>query len=96
MIDIQAGDVVKCVDTRPNPPGNAPIKSLGRGRIYRVSRVAIDTFDGTPILMLAGVVSDTVTGGYAHWRFRKITKASDDFCERLKSIHPTEKRKVEV
>lgn len=91
MIDIQAGDVVVCVDAGPDYPENAgcylPIKVRN---LYRVRRlwVATNTRRKGPVVELVGIPCGTVSGGYGTWRFRKVRKATDAFTTQIKAIRP--------
>lgn len=94
MTDIQAGDVVVCVDDGPDPtvPLGRPCILIKARNHYRVERVWVSTHYQTAIkyvvLKLAGVPSETVSGGYGVWRFRKVKPATEEFTARIKAIRP--------
>jgi hypothetical protein len=96
MIDIQAGDVVVCVDDGGDPlvPRSAPCRFIKKGAHYRVEDAWVyhERHLRLPVLKLSGVMSETVSGGYGIWRFQKLDKATDDFTARIKAIRPIKQR----
>ncbi len=93
MIDIQAGDVVVCVDASPRvylaPDQIETLRQLREGGSYRVTAL-VETLHGIG-LCLAGVRVPVGPRGREAWnpnRFRKVQKADDKFVEQMRAIRP--------
>jgi hypothetical protein len=86
MSDIQAGDVVICVDARPGPIPNS--LDLRHGCLYRVRRTSRG-HSGKRILFLCEQRADDFTGFYPA-RFRKLNDEPDnaELIERIRKCRP--------
>lgn len=84
MIDIQAGDVVVCVDDDWIEPIPADPK---RGDVLRVTDV--DDDEKGLFFAFAGKPQDTA---WAAHRFRKVRPATDRFTTQIKAIRPIKQR----
>jgi hypothetical protein len=94
MIDIQAGDVVVCVDAGPHRSGGGPCRFIKRSNLYRVDRLWFFDDYAYPswVVTLVGVPTDTSSGGYGLWRFRKVKPATEEFTARIKAVRPIKQR----
>lgn len=84
MIDIQAGDVVVCVDddwTTPQP------HSPKRGEVFRVSAVYWGGFTDCDDIG-ASLSLEGKPGAWDADSFQKIDKATDEFTSQIKAIRP--------
>lgn len=95
MIDIQAGDIVVCVDNGRNRFGYTP-SVLRLGAVYRVTRVMVSPPSlvdaGAVGLSLAGIANPPRKLGYNASRFRKVTKADEGFSTWMHSLRPVKAR----
>ncbi len=78
MADWQKGDLALCVNTGPYryPDGSITLarSQLVNGRVYSVEAFVMDGVGiKKPALILSEVKSHAPQGGFAEWRFRKIT-----------------------
>jgi hypothetical protein len=89
MIDIQAGDVVVCVDVSQNPYSRYAC-DLKLNGVYRVAAV-IPPVLSAPGVLLVGARSPHRRGAYIAWRFRKIQKADEGFATWMHSLRPRER-----
>lgn len=100
MSDIQAGDLVVCVDVSDRPswvaylgrPGYAA-RALKLNATYRVYRTNLSPI-GKLELTLFGVTNMDTNRGWAFDRFRKLlpdepVPAEEDFTEFMRSMKPT-------
>lgn len=100
MIDIQAGDVVVCVNAAPIKFPETPETSrhLRVGALYRVGAVLFSRSPhsdaGTVGLQLVGVPNPPRRDGYRADRFRKVTKADEGFCQHMKMLKPAKTRET--
>ena len=91
MSDIQAGDVVVCVDASL-PPGLIPI-GLVQWRAYRIAAVFPGKVSNLPaVTLVSGPDASRVTrdGGFGVERFRKLNDGTDDaeLIERIRKCKP--------
>jgi hypothetical protein len=93
MTDIKRGDLVVCIDAKPDlvdPLAHLLIE----GRHYRVACVGPRTNDGIYALTAHDWPSNTPGKGWAFAirRFRKIDKADEKFTEQVRACRPIKQR----
>lgn len=85
-MSFQAGDLVLCVSTRPNPrrqPNPWTLKRLKKGRYYRVAQyLPHPRMSGLRIVGLDHKPGD----GWQAWRFRKVVSAEPGFIASLRQL----------
>jgi len=97
MIDIKPGDAVIYV----GGPQIAPeLSKLVIGRGYRISQIIDGCYKGKREGLACRIPGHEYANPlgiwlyavrpYPHWRFRKIEKADDEFCEQMSSLQPKE------
>jgi hypothetical protein len=85
VIDIQAGDVVVCVNVDPAPYWGPPPLTLRA--VYRVEDVlGIDDGDGVGIV-IQGVSAAPCLAFYSY-RFKKLPKADESFTQQIRACRP--------
>lgn len=89
MIDIQAGDVVVCIDAKPDEIDPLADK-LVEGRVYRVAVVGNRTPDGVLAVAFKELRSSSPRKVWAFSirRFRKVLKADQTFTESIRACRP--------
>lgn len=92
MSEIQAGDVVVCVDTSERPLHPLVIRTGARrhlvlGRTYRVTRMWRGV-SGLWFVRLAGFPHGTSTSGCDLCRFRKVEAPDTEISRRIRACKP--------
>lgn len=103
MIDIQAGDIVVCLDNSPRATsGPDNLKELAQirvGALYRIASVEVSPRGKVairPCGVVFGVQPNGFRRGFRAERFRKVTKADQGFSTWMKSLKPTDKRRERI
>lgn len=91
MIDIQAGDVVVCVDAGECACGCSFRSPLKVGALYRVTAIVPDEY-GIIGLTLREVPTPGTHTGFDVAFFRKIRPATKKFTTQIKAIRPIKQR----
>lgn len=91
MSDIQAGDVVVCVDARRNPRLRST--AVRKGAFYRVvglrNKPEPHALYGVTVgVFLDGLTGSGGTGAFAVNRFRKIRPADEQFIRTVRECRP--------
>lgn len=87
MHPFSVGDLVECIDdcVLPGRVRGADEDWVGLGKIYRVSELVTSDQDECGVQLAEIAVVPPQVGWHA-WRFQKLTRADDSFCELMASL----------